>query len=58
MARTLAHTVGGETPAGRVIAEEAADLGLAYAVLARRQRTSGGFRWFARSTIMLQLLTA
>ena len=44
MARTLAHTVGGETRAGRVTAEQAAELGLAYAVLAWRQRTSGGFR--------------
>ena len=57
MARTLAHTVGGETPADRVTAKQAAELGLAHAVLAWRQRTSGGFRRFARSTIMRQLLT-
>jgi hypothetical protein len=57
MARTLAHTVGGDTLADRVTAEQAAELGLAYAVLAWRQRTSGGFRRFARSTIMRQLLT-
>ena len=57
MARTLARTVGGEIPADRVSAEKAAELGLAHAVLAWRQRTSGGFRRFARSTIIRQLLT-
>jgi hypothetical protein len=55
MARTLAHTVAGGTAADRVTAEQAAELGLAHAVLAWRQRTSGGFRRFARSTIMRQL---
>jgi len=56
MARTLAHTFG-DTPVSRARAEQSAELGLAYAVLAWRQRTSGGFRRFARSTIMRQLLT-
>ena len=55
-ARTLAHTVVGDDPVDRGAAEQAADLGLAYAVLAWRQRTSGGVRRFARSTIMRQLL--
>lgn len=58
MARTLAHTVGGiTTETDRVRAEQTAELGLAHAVLAWRQRTSGGFRRFARSTIMRQLQT-
>lgn len=57
MARTLAHTVVGGTDADRVTAEQAAELGLAHAVLAWRQRTSGGFRRFARSTIMRELQT-
>ena len=57
MARTLAHTVGGETATDRMVAEQAAELGLAYAVLAWRQRTSGGFWRFARSTIIRQLLS-
>jgi hypothetical protein len=56
MARTLAGTAVGET-IDRVDAEEAAELGLAHAVLAWRQRSSGGFRRFARSTMMRQLLT-
>jgi len=58
MARTLAHTVSGDgTAQDRVTTEQAAELGLAHAVLAWRQRTSGGFRRFARSTIMRQLLS-
>lgn len=57
MARSLAHTVSGGTPVDRITAEQAAELGLAFAVLAWRQRTSGGFRRFARSTIMRQFLT-
>ena len=53
MARTLVQTVNGDRPwADRVAAEQAAELGLAHAVLAWRQRTGGGFRRFARSTII------
>lgn len=48
---------GGETDMDRIAAVQAAELGLACAVLAWRQRTSGGFRRFARSTIMRQLLS-
>lgn len=55
MARTIAHTVTGDDAADRVSVEQAAELGLAHAVLAWRQRTSGGFRRFARSTILRQL---
>jgi hypothetical protein len=55
MARTLAaHTVVGES-VGRHVSEQAAELGLAHAVLAWRQRASGGFRRFARSSIVQQL---
>jgi hypothetical protein len=56
MARTLAHTVGAES-VDRFSAEQAAELGLAHAVLAWQQRTSGGFRRFARSSIVRQLTT-
>ena len=54
MARTLASTaIGGSVD--RRTADQAAELGLARAVLAWRQRTSGGFRRFARATILRQL---
>ena len=59
MTRTLAHTVTGGGGSDRVdvaAAEEAAELGLARAVLAWRERTSGGFRRFARSIILRELL--
>jgi len=55
MARTLAHTYAGEG-AGTARAEQAAELGLAHAVLAWRQRDSGGFRRFAQSAIVRQLV--
>jgi hypothetical protein len=54
MARTLARAAVGE-PAHQVVAERAAELGLAHAVLAWRHRASGGFRRFARSAIERQL---
>ena len=57
MARTLAHGGGGDfNGADRVAAERAAELGLARAVLAWRQRTSGGFRRSARAAIMREIL--
>jgi hypothetical protein len=56
MARGLAHTVVGESAADRVPAEQAAELGLARAILEWPGRTSGGFRRSARSAIMRQLL--
>lgn len=60
MTRTLAHTVtGGTDGVDRVraaTAEQAAELGLARAVLAWRERTSGGFRRYARSIILRELL--
>lgn len=54
MARTLAHQVVEESQ-DPTAAEQAAELGLAQAVLAWRRRDSGGFRRFARSSIQLQL---
>lgn len=54
MARTLAGTAIGGSVDHR-IADHAAELGLAQAVLAWQQPTSGGFRRFARATIMRQL---
>ena len=54
MARTLARTVTPET--GRDASEQAAELGLAHAVLDWRHRTSAEFRRFARSAIIRQLL--
>ena len=54
MARTLAHSVVGES-VDRQVSEQSAELGLAHAVLAWRQRASGGFRRFARSSIVQQL---
>ena len=54
MARSLAHSMCGESN-DRVTAEQAAELGLAHAVLAWRQRSSAGFRRFARSAIMRQI---
>ena len=44
MARSLAHSVCG-APIDRVTAEQAAELGLAHAVLAWRQRSSAGWPW-------------
>jgi hypothetical protein len=56
LARTLAHTAGGETPdADRTATEQLAELGLANAVLAWRQRTGAGFRRSARSCIIREL---
>jgi len=54
MARTMAHEVVDESE-DSTVAEQAAELGLAQAVLAWRQRESGGFRRFARSSIQFQL---
>lgn len=56
MARSLAHSVCSES-IDRVTAERAAELGLAHALLAWRQRSSTGFRRFARSAIMRQIST-
>jgi hypothetical protein len=54
MARTLAHTVVGES-VDRQVSEQSAELGLAHAVLAWQQRASIGFRRFARFSIVQQL---
>lgn len=56
MARTLAERVRCETAAERLAAERAAELGLAHAVLEWRQPTGGGFRRFARASVLRQLL--
>jgi len=56
MARSLAHAVVGESGTDRVPAEQAAELGLARAILEWPLRTSGGFRRSARSAIMRQLV--
>ena len=56
MARSLAHSVCGAS-IDRVTAEQAAELGLAHAVLAWRQRGGAGFRRFARSAMMRQIPT-
>jgi len=56
MARSLAHAVVGESSMDRVPAEQAAELGLARAILEWPLRTSGGFRRSARSAIMRQLV--
>lgn len=58
MARTIAQTVTGDSAAPGQVTEQAAELGLARAVLAWRQRTGGGFRRFARSAIMREILQA
>jgi len=55
MALTLAHGVTYESSTERLAAEQAAELGLAHAVLGWQQPTSGGFRRFARATILRQL---
>jgi hypothetical protein len=56
LARTLPHTaVGDATDADRPAIEQAAELGLANAVLAWRQSTGAGFRRFARSSIIREL---
>jgi hypothetical protein len=56
LARTLAHTMGGDSPdADRTATEQVAELGLANAVLAWRQRTGAGFLRFARSSIIREL---
>jgi hypothetical protein len=57
MARGLAHAVVGESGTDRVAAEQAAELGLAQAILEWPQRTSGGFRRSARSAVMRQLVS-
>ena len=60
MTRTIAHAVTGQNAGmDRVAAaspEEAAELGLARAVLAWRDRTGAGFRRYARSVILQELL--
>ena len=56
MARTFAQGVTCDTAAERQAADQAAELGLADAVLGWRQPTSGGFRRFARSSILRHLL--
>ena len=56
MARTLAHRVNGDTPMDRLRAEQAAELGLSHSLLTWRHHTSCGFRRYARSTILRQLL--
>ena len=56
MARSLADRVRCDTGAERRAADQAAELGLAHAVLRWQQPTSGGFRRFARATILRQLL--
>lgn len=56
MARTLAHTVPAEDPSGLRSTEEVAEIGLAQAVLAWRQRSGDGFRRYARTAIMRRLL--
>jgi hypothetical protein len=56
MARSLAHLVCNES-IDRFTAEQAAELGLAHAVLAWRQRSSAGFRRFARAAMMRQINT-
>lgn len=57
LARTLAHTTAGDDAkeVDRIAIEQVAELGLANAVLAWRQRTSAGFRRFARSSITREL---
>ena len=57
MARTMAHEAVAES-ADPTAVEQAAELGLAQAVLAWRQRDSGGFRRLARSSIQFQLKAA
>lgn len=54
MARTLARESVQSAP-GSAAAEEAAELGLAQAVLAWRHRDHSGFRRFATSAITVQL---
>jgi hypothetical protein len=54
MARTLAHEFA-SGPQSFTAAEQAAELGLAQAVLAWRHRDSGEFRRFATSSIQVQL---
>ncbi len=54
MARTLAQNVTSDADMERSAAEQAAELGLAHAVLRWQQPTSGGFRRFARATILRQ----
>ena len=56
LARTLAHGVKCDTSVERLAAEQAAELGLAHAVLGWRQPTSDGFRRFVKATILRQLL--
>ena len=56
MARTLAQGVKCGTVAERLAADQAAELGLANAVLGWQQPTGSGFRRFARATILRQFL--
>lgn len=55
-ARTLSDSVKGDTGAERLAAEQAAELGLAQAVLDWPHPSSAGFRRYARATILRQLL--
>ena len=56
MARTLARRVGCDDAADWTRAEQAAELGLAHAVLSWEQRSGGGFRRFARAKMLRHLL--
>ena len=55
MARTLADGAGRDRPVDRAEAEQAAELGLAQAVLGWRRPDSGGFEVVARTAITSQL---
>src|SRR5690349_12384355 len=56
LARTGAHSAAGDaTESERTAIEQVAELGLANAVLARRQQIGSGFRRFARSGIIREL---
>ena len=56
MARSLSQRVRCSTEGEVRVAEQAAELGLARAVLGWQQPTSAGFRRFARTTILQHLL--
>jgi hypothetical protein len=56
MARAVAQRVGGDDAAERTRAEQAAEPGLAHAVLSWEQRSGGGFRRFARGKMLRHLL--
>ncbi len=56
MATALADRVGYDTAAEEMAAQRAAELGLAMAVIDWRHPTTGGFRRFARASILRHLL--